>query len=169
MDGAMLARRSNIKEQLSGFPMHISPRRRSDNLMRTLRKQAGCWLRELREKRGLSQRELAQKVGAEYYTLISQLEHGYGRIPPNRYLAWASALAVEPQVFVRRLMTYYDSREPHSSRELSVDPFTENVRLCRSGMNCSSGRRTGLMLAMNEAKSEGHAADPLRRKGRANR
>jgi len=110
--------RSITTEQLTGFSMCTSPRRRSHNLTRKLRKQAGCWLRELREKRGLSQRELAQKVGAEYYTLISQLEHGYGRIPPNRYLAWANALAVEPQVFVRRLMTYYDSREPDGSREL---------------------------------------------------
>jgi transcriptional regulator with XRE-family HTH domain len=88
--------------------MYTGPRRRSDNLTRKLHKQAGCWLRELREERGLSQRELAQKVGAEYYTLISQLAHGYGRIPPNRCLAWTNALAVEPQVFVRRLMMRRD-------------------------------------------------------------
>ena len=53
--------------------------------LRRLRKEAGRWLRELREKRGLSQRELADKVGAEIYTLIAQLEHGRGRIPPDRY------------------------------------------------------------------------------------
>src|SRR5215470_9460298 len=101
--------------------MYASPRRRSYNLTRKLRKQAGCWLRELRENRGLSQRELAQKVGVEYYTLISQFEHGYGRIPPNRYLAWANALAVEPQAFVRELMTYYASREPDDSCEFGDD------------------------------------------------
>jgi ribosome-binding protein aMBF1 (putative translation factor) len=75
---------------------------------RKLRNSAGRWLRELREKRGLSQRELAQKVGAEYYTLISQLEHGRGRIAPDRYLVWAKALGVEPREFVRQLMFYYD-------------------------------------------------------------
>jgi transcriptional regulator with XRE-family HTH domain len=73
-----------------------------------LRREAGSWLRELREKRGLSQRELAQNVGAEYYTFISQLENGRGRIPPNRYLLWARALGVEPKVFVQTLMSYYD-------------------------------------------------------------
>ena len=73
----------------------------------------------------MSQRELAQKVGAEHYTLISQLEHGYGRIPPNRYLA--NALAVEPQVFVRGLMTYYDSQE-RDILASSLDPFTERCR-----------------------------------------
>jgi len=62
----------------------------------------------LREKRGLSQRELAQKVGAKYYTFISQLEHGRGRIPPDRYHVWADALGVEPCAFVRGLMAYYD-------------------------------------------------------------
>jgi transcriptional regulator with XRE-family HTH domain len=62
----------------------------------------------LREKRGLSQRDLAAKVGAEYYTFISQLETGRGRIPPDRYLAWADALEIAPQEFVHRLMSYYD-------------------------------------------------------------
>ncbi len=56
----------------------------------------------------MSQRDLAQKVGAEYYTFISQLEHGRGRIPPDRYLLWADALGVEPREFVRGLMAYYD-------------------------------------------------------------
>jgi len=73
-----------------------------------LRQEAGRWLRELREKRGLSQRELARKVGTENYTFISQLEHGRGRIPPDRYLIWARALAVEPREFVHGLMSYYD-------------------------------------------------------------
>ena len=75
-----------------------------------LRKKAGRWLRELREKRGFSQRELANKVGAEVYTLISQLEHGRGRIPPDRYLVWADALGIEPGEFVQRLTYYYDPR-----------------------------------------------------------
>jgi transcriptional regulator with XRE-family HTH domain len=65
-------------------------------------------LRELREKQGYSQRELARRVGAEYYTFISQLETGRGRIPPDRYRRWAEALKVEPAVFVRNLMQYYD-------------------------------------------------------------
>src|SRR5215813_11900432 len=88
--------------------MYTHPQRRSSELTQKLRTQAGIWLRELREKRGLSQRELADKVGAEYYTLISQLEHGRGRIPPDRYLVWAHALGLEPREFVLRLLPYYD-------------------------------------------------------------
>lgn len=88
--------------------MYTHPQRRSSKLTQKLRSKAGSWLRELREKRGLSQRELAQKVGAEYYTFISQLEHGRGRIPPDRYLVWAHALGVQPRDFVQGLMCYYD-------------------------------------------------------------
>ena len=88
--------------------MYTHPQRRSASLTQKLRNQAGVWLRDLRERRGLSQRELAAKVGAEYYTFISQLETGRGRIPPDRYLAWANALAVDPREFVQTLMSYYD-------------------------------------------------------------
>ena len=46
-----------------------------------LRKQAGKWLRLRREKLGLSQRELAKRVKIDYYTFISQIEAGRGRVP----------------------------------------------------------------------------------------
>lgn len=88
--------------------MYSHPQRLSSKLTKELRNEAGLWLRELREKRGLSQRDLAAKVGAEYYTFISQLETGRGRIPPDRYLDWAKALEIAPQEFVHRLMSYYD-------------------------------------------------------------
>ena len=97
-----------MRETGESRAMYTHPQRRTAKLTQKLRQEAGRWLRELREKRGLSQRELAQKVGAEYYTFISQLEHGRGRIPPDRYLVWARALAVEPREFVQGLMAYYD-------------------------------------------------------------
>jgi transcriptional regulator with XRE-family HTH domain len=88
--------------------MYSHPQRRSSDVTQKLRRQAGLWLKELREKRGLSQRELAAKVGAEYYTFISQLENGRGRIPPDRYLVWAHALDIDNRTFVRVLMSFYD-------------------------------------------------------------
>jgi ribosome-binding protein aMBF1 (putative translation factor) len=87
--------------------MYSNPQKLSESGLE-LRRQAGRWLRELREARGLSQRGLADRVGAEYYTFISQLESGRGRIPPDRYTAWATALGVEPKIFVQTLMRYYD-------------------------------------------------------------
>jgi len=88
--------------------MDRNPKGGSAKPTQSRRKRAGAWLRELREKRGLSQRELARRVGAEFYTFISQIEHGRGRIPPDRYLAWATALQIEPREFVRELMWYDD-------------------------------------------------------------
>ena len=88
--------------------MYTHSRVNSEPAVQELRKAAGVWLRELRERRGLSQRQLAKLVGTEYYTFVSQLETGRGRIPPDRYLDWAKALDVEPREFVRALMRYYD-------------------------------------------------------------
>ena len=88
--------------------MYTHNQLKSDPAVQELRRIAGTWLRELREKRGLSQRQLAKLVGAEYYTFVSQLETGRGRIPPDRYRRWAETLQVEPAEFVRTLMKYYD-------------------------------------------------------------
>ena len=88
--------------------MYTNAQRRSLEEVQELRKEAGRWLRELREARGLSQRQLAEKTDCEYYTFISQLETGRGRIPPDRYRVWADALGIDARVFVRQLLAYYD-------------------------------------------------------------
>jgi transcriptional regulator with XRE-family HTH domain len=73
-----------------------------------LRREGGRWLRQCRENAGLSQRQLAQLVGAEYYTFISQLETGRGRVPPDRYYDWAKALNIQPREFVQNILRFYD-------------------------------------------------------------
>mgnify|MGYP000238418964 CR=1 FL=1 len=93
---------------LQKLAMYSNPQRRTESETLELRREAGQWLRELRKNRGLSQRQLANAVGLEYYTFVSQLENGHGRLPPDKYVVWAEALGVEPRGFVRRLMSYYD-------------------------------------------------------------
>jgi transcriptional regulator with XRE-family HTH domain len=88
--------------------MYTHAQKRSDLDVQGLRRAGGAWLRELREARGLSQRELAKIIGAEYYTFVSQLETGRGRVPPDRYKVWADALGVNPKAFVTQLLSYYD-------------------------------------------------------------
>ena len=82
------------------------------------RRSAGRWLKGLRESAGLSQRQLAERVGIDYYTFISQLEAGKGRVPAERYEAWAHALDVDAREFVRELMRCY---EPDTYRILFED------------------------------------------------
>lgn len=65
---------------------------RQTNETKELRRLGGRWLKERRERAGLSQRQLAEILGVEYYTFISQIETGHGRIPPDRYAAWAEAI-----------------------------------------------------------------------------
>jgi transcriptional regulator with XRE-family HTH domain len=97
-----------VRKQGEGIAMYSNPQRRTNSDVQEMRREGGRWLKELREKANLSQRDLAQLVETEYYTFISQLENGRGRIPPDRYYAWAGALKVEPREFVRNLMRYYD-------------------------------------------------------------
>lgn len=88
--------------------MYSNPQRRTSSETIELRKEGGAWLKSLREARGLSQRKLADLIGTDYYTFISQLETGRGRIPPDRYVAWAEALGVEPREFVKNVLQFYD-------------------------------------------------------------
>ena len=73
-----------------------------------LRKQAGVWLKDLRAKAGLSQIELAAQLGFKYYTFVSQVENGFGRVPSESMEAWGLALGLAPADFARHLLSYYD-------------------------------------------------------------
>ena len=78
------------------------------NDAKKLRKRGGDWLKDLRAKAGLSQVELAQRLGLKYYTFISQVENGFGRVPTHNMEAWAVALGIKPSDFARELLAYYD-------------------------------------------------------------
>jgi transcriptional regulator with XRE-family HTH domain len=73
-----------------------------------MRREAGSWLKELRGKAGMSQIELADVLGLKYYTFISQVENGFGRVPTESMEAWARALRQEPSAFAKTLLSYYE-------------------------------------------------------------
>ena len=80
-----------------------------------LRQEAGRWLKAARERAGLTQAELAERVGLRYYTFVSQVESGLGRLPIETQDAWARALGLDPGEFARTLLAWY---EPELSRLL---------------------------------------------------
>jgi transcriptional regulator with XRE-family HTH domain len=92
----------------SGVRMYTNPQKLERTDTTELRREAGRWLRDRREAVGLTQRQLAELVGVEYYTFISQLETGRGRIPPDKFRIWARALRMEPRDFVLSLLPFYD-------------------------------------------------------------
>lgn len=73
-----------------------------------LRQQAGRWLKAARETAGLTQAGLAEQVGLRYYTFVSQVESGLGRLPIETQAAWAEALGLDPGEFARTLLRYYE-------------------------------------------------------------
>lgn len=73
-----------------------------------LRKDAGRWLKQQRQAAGLSQVQLAQRLGLKYYTFISQVENGFGRVPISLMEQWALALNNDPTDFARQLVSFYD-------------------------------------------------------------
>jgi transcriptional regulator with XRE-family HTH domain len=81
---------------------------RSDTQAKQLRKEAGAWLKELRARAGLSQIQLAERLNLKYYTFVSQVENGFGRVPTDSLEAWARALDVNPSEFAKRLTSFYE-------------------------------------------------------------
>ena len=73
-----------------------------------LRKEAGRWLQSQRKQAGLSQIQLAEQLGLKYYTFVSQVESGIGRLPIEMQEAWAEALSLEPRDFAQRLLAWYE-------------------------------------------------------------
>lgn len=99
-----------------------------------LRREAGAWVRSKREASGLSQRDLAGRVGLEHYTFISQIEAGRGRVPPDRYEAYAIALGVDPRDFAMTMLKFH---EPHTYRLLFPNVSGEPEK---SGKGGSTGK-----------------------------
>ena len=56
----------------------------------------------------MSQIQLADVLGFKYYTFISQVENGFGRVPVESMEAWAKALGVEPASFAKQLLSFYE-------------------------------------------------------------
>lgn len=83
--------------------------------LKRLRREAGRWLKAAREGAGLTQAELAARVGLRYYTFVSQVESGVGRVPIEQQGAWAEALGLDPSDFARTLLRHY---EPELNRLL---------------------------------------------------
>jgi transcriptional regulator with XRE-family HTH domain len=83
-----------------------------------MRKKGGRWLAVLRNAVGLTQKDLANILDLDFYTFISQLENGVGRIPPNLLIRYANAVGVDPRVFALRVVKFYD---PHLHEALTYN------------------------------------------------
>ncbi len=76
--------------------------------LKGMRRALGGWLKARREEAGLSQAELAEHLGLRYYSFISQVENGMGRIPQDLYGPWADALEVDRLTFALRVLEHLE-------------------------------------------------------------
>lgn len=81
---------------------------------RILRADAGDYIKKLRIDKELTQRQLSDQLGLEYYTFISQLECGQGRLPPKLWVKTANALGQDPKEFALKMLSYYDPYAHHA-------------------------------------------------------
>ncbi len=103
--GASARRASGKTSAKSGGKTGAKP---LDDHAKALRQKAGRWLKVRREALGLTQADLADRLGIRYYSFISQIESGYGKLPSSQFGAWADALDVKPQHFAKVMLQYYD-------------------------------------------------------------
>lgn len=95
-----------------------------------MRRRAGAWLRGLRTDAGLTQQQVAKALGYDYYTFISQIETGYGRVPSEDWTTWAAILRVPSSDFAKTMLSFYD---PYAYRAIFGGPHpVEEARQWRA-------------------------------------
>lgn len=82
--------------------------KRTGEEARQNRMKAGRRLKQLRTAAGLTQKEMAERINHGYYSFISQVETGFGRVPPSEYKLWAEALGIDTQEFVKDMLKHYE-------------------------------------------------------------
>lgn len=78
------------------------------DIARELRRDLGRWLKQRREDAGLTQADLAAALDLKYYSFISQVENGVGRIPQALYAPWAFALQISAADFAWMALSHLE-------------------------------------------------------------
>ena len=73
-----------------------------------LRRKLGEILKGRRLELEMNQKDLADAVGFGYYTMVSQIESGRTRIPPERMMDYAKTLTMSPKEFGTMVLRHYD-------------------------------------------------------------
>jgi len=79
-----------------------------------MRRLCGAYIRGLRIDAGLTQAQVAKALNYQYYTMISQVETGKARIPPEDYAKWASILGVDLRELAKTILFYMDPFTHHA-------------------------------------------------------
>jgi len=89
--------------------MSTEKRRKNVRADLTKRQEFGRILASLRHAAQLTQHDLAKLVGQKYFTMISQVEAGRVRVPPDDTELWARVLGVDTQAFAKECVRFYET------------------------------------------------------------
>lgn len=87
--------------------MTYSHYRKSDGNLNN-RKKLGRWIKSKRVQMDLTQKDVADHMGYGYTVMVSSVERGINRIPPEDWQKWAEILKVPVQEFAIRAFRHYD-------------------------------------------------------------
>ncbi len=90
------------------MPERVEPIAQPADQLKDLRRALGLWLKQGRENAKLTQAELAMRLGLRYYSFISQVENGIGRIPQDLYAPWAEALGIDARSFAMTVLCHIE-------------------------------------------------------------
>lgn len=76
--------------------------------IKALRRALGQKLKARRDELEMTQMNLAEAAGLAYYTMISQIESGAVRLPPDRIEAYAKALRMPVEQLATLCVQHYD-------------------------------------------------------------
>lgn len=125
---------------------------KSTKQARILRAEGGDYVKRLRVEARMTQRELSEALGLKYYTFISQLENGQGRLPPSLYVKTARALKVPIAEFALQMLAFYDPHthaaitteqeleDPNGSSQVSTHVEAKRTPVKRNGSNGRKGK-----------------------------
>jgi len=109
---------------------------------KTMRKRAGSHLKALREDSKQTQADVAHKMGWTYYTMVSQIERGLARVPPEDMSKYAEVLGVPADKLAAQLLYFYD---PHVYHALfgGVHPLDKEMLPKEPNTNTNPRRQSG--------------------------
>lgn len=93
---------------------------------RILRAEAGDYIKRLRIDKQLTQKQVSNELGLDYYTFISQLECGQGRLPPKMWVSMAKILGQDPKEFSLTMLSFYDPYAHQAITTGKVQPYERN-------------------------------------------
>jgi transcriptional regulator with XRE-family HTH domain len=133
----------------------------NDEGIREGRRAGGRWLKKERGRLKLTQQEVATRVGIKYYTFIAQVENGHARLPERMVGAYAKALNIDHDDFMKMYIRFYEPPGFWQNSEMIKEIVDrEGQADNRDFTTTETARRKGENVRPNHRSSREKGASP---------